>query len=161
MAVPNTSVNKALKKGIQTIYRELFQYIYIRFMDEEKTLKDDVYEESERKVYQKPIRLLGHFSRERVVAQDSVRVTEEKEFFKIPVAEFEAHGIKYTSVEDLDKLRKAVIQMKGLTYQIDEVNPTSMVAGDFLVVRFDASPMKDYIADEYDRLRMEIGDSYA
>ena len=153
---PNKQVNKALNKGLQKIYKELFQYIHIRFMDESRTLVDDVYGETRRKAYLPPIKVLGHYVRERSKDADYVKSTDEKETFKVPIQEFKDNNIPYTSQEDIEALRKIVIQFKGFTYQVEEVNPRSVVAGDFLMVTFWAIPAKDYVPDEYDRLREEV-----
>lgn len=150
MATPNKSVNRAFQKGLQLIYKELFQYIYLRFMDENKTKIDDIYEETKNKVYKPPIKLLGHYVRERKYDQNPILKTEEKETFKIPVQEFYDHNIGFKTLEEIEALRKAVIQFEGHTYKIDEVNPRSVVAGDFLIVHIVASPVDLYISDEYD-----------
>ena len=150
MATPNKAVNRAFQKGLQLIYKELFQYIYLRFMDEEKTAVDDIYAESKLKVYKTPIKLLGHYVRKRYNDSNPVLKTEEKETFKIPVQEFYDHNIGFKTLEEIEALRKAVIQFGGHTYKIDEVNPRSVVAGDFLVVTLWASPTDDYVSDDYD-----------
>lgn len=150
MSTPNKAVNRAFEKGLQLIYKELFQYIYLRFMDEEKTAVNDVYAESELKIYKKPIKLLGHYVRKRYYDHNPILKTNERETFKIPVQEFYDHSIGFKTREELEALRKAVIQFGGHTYKIDEVNPRAVVAGDFLVVVIAASPTDDYISDDYD-----------
>lgn len=150
VATPNKSVNRAFQKGLQLIYKELFQYIHLRFMDEEKTKIDSVYGETRLKVYKPPIKLLGHYVRRRSYDQNPVLKTDERETFKIPVQEFYDHNVGFRTAEEMEALRKAVIQFSGFTYQIDEVNPRSVVAGDFLIVTIVASPAEIYIPDDYD-----------
>lgn len=150
MATPNKAVNRAFQKGLQLIYKEMFQYIYLRFMDEKATKIDDVYAETKDKVYKPPIKLLGHYVRERSYDQSPVLKTDERETFKIPVQEFYDHNIGFKTLEEIEALRKAVIQFGGHTYKIDEVNPRSVIAGDFLIVSIIASPVDFYNLDEYD-----------
>lgn len=150
VATPNKAVNRAFQKGLQLIYKELFQYIYLRFMDESKTKVDSVYGETTLKVYKPPIKMLGHYVRRRSYHHEPVLKTDERETFKIPVQEFYDHNVGFRTAEEIEALRKAVIQFSGFTYKIDEVNPRSVVAGDFLIVTLVASPAEDYISDEYD-----------
>ena len=151
MATPNTSVQRAFLKGLQKIYKELFQYVYVRFMDHSRTVVDDVYGETHRKAYLKPIKMLGHFRRERSKDTDPVKSESETVTIKIPIHEFIDNGIEFTKQEDLEMLKQAVILFNGEAYQVDEVNPYSVVAGQYLMCTFDCQKAEDYVPDEYDR----------
>ena len=140
MATPNLSVQKAFLSGLQTIYKELFQYGYIHFLDTASTSIDDVYGETNQKVYEPPIKILCHYVRDRSKDNDPIKETDEKVTIKVPVKEFQDNGIPFETREDLKALRQAVIIFNDEAYQIDEVNTKSMVAGQFLVISFDCSP---------------------
>lgn len=150
MATPNLSVQRAFLSGLQTIYKELFQYGYIRFLDTSSTEVDEVYGETDRKAYYPPVKLLCHYVRDRTKDVDPIKETDEKVTIKIPVKEFQDNDIPFESHEDLQALRKAVIIFNGEAYQIDEVNTKAMVAGQFLVLSFDCSPAGDYVGDSVD-----------
>lgn len=154
MKVPNTSAQKKFLKGLQKIYRKLFQNVKIRFLDDSTEI-DSVYGESTAKKYQPPIEILGHFQRTRVQDQDPVKETDEVETVKIPIQEFLDKGIPFSSWEDLEVLRQIIIQVNGLTYTVEEVNPRSMIAGQFLVCSFTCQPYKDYVPDEYDEVETD------
>ena len=149
MATPNLSVQKAFLSGLQTIYKELFQYGYIRFLDTSSTEVDDVYGETKHKVYKPPIEILCHFVRIRTKDKDPVKETDEKVTIKVPVKEFQDNGIPFETHNDLKVLRQAVIIFNSEAYQIDEVDTKSMVAGQFLVISFDCSPCDDYVDDTH------------
>ena len=143
MATPNLSVQKAFLSGLQTIYKELFQYGYIRFLDTSSTEVDDVYGETKHKAYKPPIEILCHFVHNRTKDKDPIKETDEKVTIKVPVKELQDNNIPFETHEDLKKLRQAVIIFNNEAYQIDEVNTKSMVAGQFLVISFDCSPCDD------------------
>ena len=145
MATPNLSVQKAFLSGLQIIYKELFQYGYIRFLDTASTEVDDVYGETNQKVYEPPIKILCHYVRDRSKDTDPIKETDEKVTIKVPVQEFQDKDIPFETHEDLKVLRQAVIIFNNESYQIDEVNTNSMVAGQFLVISFDCSPCDDYV----------------
>ena len=149
MTTPNLSIQKAFLSGLQTIYKELFQYGYIRFLDTTSTEVDDVYGETNQKVYEPPIKILCHFVRSRTKDKDPVKETDEKVTIKVPVKELQDNGIPFETREDLKVLRQAVIIFNNEAYQIDEVNTKSMVAGQFLVISFDCSPCDDYVDDYF------------
>ena len=130
----------AFLSGLQTIYKELFQYGYIRFLDTLSTEVDVVYGETKHKVYKPPIKILCHFVRNRSKDKDPVKETDEKVKIKVPVKELQDNSIPFETHNDLKVLRQAVIIFNGEAYQIDEVNTKSMVAGQFLVISFDCSP---------------------
>lgn len=147
MATPNLSVQKAFLSGLQTIYKELFQYGYIRLLDTSSTEVDDVYGETNQKVYKPPIEILCHYVRIRSKDTDPVKETDEKVTIKVPVKEFQDNNIPFETHEDLRVLKQAVIIFNREAYQIDEVDTKSMVAGQFLVISFDCSPCDDYVDD--------------
>ncbi len=147
MATPNLSVQKAFLSGLQIIYKELFQYGNIRFLNTASTEVDVVYGETNQKVYKPPIKILCHFVRNRSKDKEPVKETDEKVKIKVPVKEFQDNGIPFETHNDLKVLRQAVIIFNGEAYQIDEVNTESMVAGQFIVISFDCSPCYDYVDD--------------
>ena len=147
MATPNLSVQKAFLSGLQVIYKELFQYGYIRFLNTASTEVDVVYGETNQKVYKPPIKILCHFVRNRSKDKDPVKETDEKVKIKVPIKELQDNGIPFETHNDLKSLRQAVIIFNSEAYQIDEVNTESMIAGQFLVISFDCSPCYDYVND--------------
>lgn len=149
MATPNLSVQKAFISGLQVIYKELFQYGYIRFLNTASTEVDVVYGETNQKVYKPPIKILCHFVRNRSNDKDPVKETDEKVKIKVPIKELQDNGIPFETHNDLKSLRQAVIIFNSEAYQIDEVNTKSMIAGQFLVISFDCSPCYDYVDDTH------------
>lgn len=147
MATPNLSVQKAFLSGLQVIYKELFQYGYIRFLNTASTEVDVVYGETNQKVYKPPIKILCHFVRNRSKDKDPVKETDEKVKIKVPIKELQDNNIPFETHNDLKSLRQAVIIFNSEAYQIDEVNTESMVAGQFIVISFDCSPCYDYVDD--------------
>ena len=119
MATPNLSVQKAFLSGLQTIYKELFQYGYIRFLDTSSTEVDDVYGETKHKVYKPPIEILCHFVRIRTKDKDPVKETDEKVTIKVPVKELQDNNIPFETHEDLRVLKQAVIIFNREAYQVD------------------------------------------
>lgn len=153
MKVPNQHAQKKFLKGLQKIYRKLFQNVKIRFLDESTEI-DSVYGEPSDGVkrYLPPIEILGHFNRKREKDDDPVKETDEQEVIKIPIQEFLDKNIPFSSWEDLEVLRQMIIQVNGLTYTVEEVNPRAMVAGQFLVCQFTCKPYTEYVPDEYDEV---------
>ena len=149
MATPNLSIQKAFLSGLQVIYKELFQYGYIRFLNTASTEVDVVYGETNQKVYKPPIKILCHFVRNRSKYEDPVKETDEKVKIKVPVKESQDNGIPFETHNDLKSLRQAVIIFNSEAYQIDEVNTESMIAGQFLVISSDCSPCDDYVDDTH------------
>ena len=147
MATPNLSVQKAFLSGLQIIYKELFQYGYIRFLNTASTSVDVVYGETNQKVYKPPIKILCHFVRNRSKDKDPVKETEEKVKIKVPIKELQDNNIPFETHNDLKSLRQAVIIFNSEAYQIDEVNTESMIAGQFIAISFDCSPCYDYVND--------------
>ena len=48
---------------------------------------------------------------------------KEREIFKFPIQELYDYNIEFKTFEEIETLRKAVMQFGGHTYKIDEVNP--------------------------------------
>lgn len=136
MSVPNTSAQRAFLKGIQKIYKSLFQYGRIRFLDTENTNVDPVYGETSEKYYTEGYEVLCHFTRDRNKDSEPMKDTEEKVIIKVPIQEFLDKGIAFSSNEDIDVLMHCILEFNGERYRVDEVNPYSMVAGQFLMCQF-------------------------
>ena len=76
MSVPNTSAQRAFLKGLQKIYKSLFQYGRIRFLDTENTNVDPVYGETSEKYYTEGYEVLCHFTRDRNKDSEPMKDTE-------------------------------------------------------------------------------------
>ena len=106
MSVPNISAQKSLLKGLQVIYKKLFQNAIIWFLDSDSSTLDSVYDESSKKVYTNGKEVLSHFMRTRSKDSDPIKETEEKVTFKFPIQEFLDKDIPFVSNDDLEILRK-------------------------------------------------------
>ena len=157
MSVPNISAQKSLLKGLQVIYKKLFQNAIIWFLDSDSSTLDSVYDESSKKVYTNGKEVLSHFMRTRSKDSDPIKETEEKVTFKFPIQEFLDKDIPFVSNDDLEILRKCLVEFNGQYYYVEEVNPYSMVAGQYLVCEFhcqiaDANELEFVVEDSTEDL---------
>lgn len=144
MAVPNKSAQRAFLKGLQLIYKKLFQYSVLWFLSDD-TSTDSVYDETPKKIYHNGLQLLSHYARERNKDSDPVKETDERVVFKFPIQEFIDNNISFKSNADLEILRKCLIEFNGEYYKVEEVNPYSVVAGEYLMCQFKCLREEDEI----------------
>lgn len=157
MSVPNKSAQRAFLKGLQLIYKKLFQYSVIWFLDED-TETDSVYDETPKKVYHNGIQVLSHYVRERDKDSDPIKETDEKIVFKVPIQEFIDNEIPFSANEDLEVLRKCIIEFNGEYYRVEEVNPYSVVAGQYLMCQFRCLREEDELEFKTEEVEETEGD---
>ena len=149
MATPDTEIQSAFLKGFQEAYAAMFQYLYIRLLDTTSTIVN-VYGETSSKVYKKPIKILGHLRTVREEEQDPNKETKEVTNIRIPVQELIDNNIPFSTEADYEVLRQAIFRYGNFTYQVDELTPRSLIAGQYVLFSFTCSPVLNYKKDEYD-----------
>lgn len=142
-------VREAFLEGTLEIYQNMMtDELSFYLLDTEDT-SINIYGEAITRKYKDPIKLWGKIVVERnpdgeVDFDNGVT----KCTITIPTQDFILKGIDY-SPKNYNTLRQGVFEYKGVTYQIDEINPTTMVADEFIFHKFSCSEVKiDFLAKE-------------
>lgn len=151
MAMSNEliEVRDAFLEGTLEIYQNMMsEEINIYLLDTENTIVN-LYGESTSKKYKDPISLWGKIIVDRKPDGEidfdngTVNCT-----IIIPTKDFIDKGIDYAP-SNYSTLRQSVFEYKGVFYQVDEINPTTMVANEFIFHKFSCSEVKiDFLAKE-------------
>lgn len=132
------SIQKDFLDGTQEIFSTLFNdgkttgaNLYLL---SEKT-KTNVYGESKYKMYQPPKLLVAQVRLNPTQGEQDVEVIKESAVFVVPTKSLLDNNLGVTN-DDLDEMRKGVIEFKGVYYTIDNILPKAFVGNVFLFYHF-------------------------
>lgn len=131
MAVePDNSIQQAFQDGIEEVFSTLLcNHLIMQFLDENSTQVDDLYGETNTKVYEETqyelvAKVEYYFSK----GSSSEETVIRKAKFRVPTKQFTTLGIPFLSEEDWERMRKAKFIYEGTEYLCDEVTPMTLVA---------------------------------
>lgn len=109
--------------------------IYIKLLDEENSVPDNIYGEAQSKVYHPPLKLVGKFSLTMKEGEQPIEGIQDFAVAKIATKSLIDNGIDI-SPQNYSYLHKAVIVYDGVEYPVQEVTPTTNVDDVFLFFEF-------------------------
>lgn len=131
MAVePQNRIQRAFQNGIEKVYSKLLcNHLFMQFLDETATEIDDLYEETNKKVYEETqYELIAkvEYSHPKGTAPEETVI--ETATFRVPTKQFTTLGIPFLTEADWERMRKAKFIYEGTEYLCDEVKPSTLVA---------------------------------
>lgn len=131
MAVePNNVIQQEFQDGIEEVYSTLLcNHLFMYFLDEKNTVKNDIYEETSEKVYEEtPYELIAKVEYSHPKGEGFEETVIRTATFKVPTKQFTTLGIPFLSEADWEKMRKAKFVYEGTEYECDTVTPQTLVA---------------------------------
>lgn len=97
--------------------------------------KTNVYGESKYKIYQPPKLLVAQVRLTPTQGEQDVEAIKENAVFVVPIKSLQDNDLGVTN-DDLDEMRKGVIEYKGVFYTIDNILPKAYIEDVFLFYHF-------------------------
>jgi hypothetical protein len=132
------SVGKDFYDGVYEIYQEIYtEEISISLLDTVNTVVDEVYHESDNKVYLPPILLLGKVA-EGDFKESDIPIEQVKfnMLFTVPTKEMEVKKVPFITDEEISNLKKAKFTYNGVKYIVQYIAPTTRIGGTYLTFKF-------------------------
>ena len=152
------SIRKDFVDGVYDIFTALFNdgvtdgvYLYL-LSDKTRT---NVYKESKYKLYKQPILLVAQARLTPTHGGEDVKGIKDQATFIIPLKSLQDNNLGVTN-DDLDILRKGVIEFHGTFYTIDNILPKAYIEDVFLMYHFECTEEKHLT----NLLIDESGDTY-
>lgn len=145
MAVePNNLIQQEFQDGIEEVYSTLLcNHLFMYFLDEVNTVKNDIYEETSEKVYEEtPYELIAKVEYSHPKGEGFEETVIRKATFKVPTKQFTTLGIPFLSEADWEKMRKAKFVYEGTEYECDTATPQTLVADLWQFFIFDCTEAK-------------------
>ena len=138
------SIRKDFVDGVQEIFTTLFNEgksdgLNLYLMSE--NTKTNVYKESKYKLYKAPIRLVTQARLTPTHGEQDVEVVKDKAVFIVPLKALQEAELGVTN-DDLDTMRKAVVEFHGVFYNVDNISPKAYIEDVFLMYQFDCTESK-------------------
>lgn len=122
--------------------------IRLYLLDEEVT-ETNVYDETVKKRYKKPIQLIGRVVADFEKGENEVQGIEVSATITIPTKQLKKNNIPHATMHDLEVLRKGVLSYNNFNYLIEEVKPKTLVADMWQFYDFTCQLDKvDYLLEE-------------
>lgn len=132
-----TDIREEFLEGIDEVFSIMFtdngaEKVKFHFMDDEATKINDVYRETDLKVYKDPIELVAkvvtHFTKEDLPSMDM----EIDAIITVPTLELIKKEIPRHTLADLKTLTRGKFSFKDVDpYNVERVVPTTLVAGEW------------------------------
>lgn len=140
----NQSIQRAFIDGMQTVFTTLFNDgevdgLNLYLMSNET--KKNVYDETKYKVYKTPIKLVCQARLTPTQGNEDVKGIKDIATFVVPLKSLQLNNLGVTN-NDLDIMRKGVIEFHGVYYTIDNILPKSYVEDVFLFYHFECTEDK-------------------
>lgn len=139
------SIRNDFVDGVQEIFTTLFNdgetdgiNLYLL---SEKT-KVNVYGENKFKTYQQPKRLSTQARLTPTQGEQDVEGVKDKAIFVVPLKSLQNRELGVTN-EDLDIMRKGVIEFHGVYYTVDNILPKAYIEDVFLMYHFVCTELKN------------------
>lgn len=149
------SIRKDFVDGVQEIFTTLFTdgvndgiNLYL-LSDKTKT---NVYKESKYKVYKAPKLLVVQARLTPTQGEQDVETIKDKAVFTVPLKSLTDNNLGVTN-DDLDTMRKGVIEFHGVYYTIDNIIPKAYITDVFLMYQFECTEdkyVKSILVEESD-----------
>lgn len=140
---PNNEIQKAFLDGIEEVYSTLLcNHLQLAFLNEDDTVRDDLYGETVHKVYDEPYELIAKVDYEHPKGERPEETVIRKATFRVPTKQFITLGIPFLTESDWERMRKAKLTYEGMEYEIDEVKPSTLVADLWQFFEFRATEKK-------------------
>lgn len=132
------SIRKDFVDGVQEIFTTLFNDgesdgIKLYLLSEDTTT--NVYRESKYKVYHPPKMLATQARLTPTQGEQDVETVKDRAVFVVPLKSLQERGLGVTN-DDLDIMRKGVIEFHGVFYTIDNILPKAYIEDVFLMYHF-------------------------
>lgn len=131
MAVePQNLIQKAFQDGIEEVFSTLLcNHLFMQFLDEMATKIDDLYGETNKKVYEeKKYELIAKVEYSSLKGSAPEETVIDTATFKVPTKQFTTLGIPFLTEADWERMRKAKFTYEGTEYLCDTVKPSTLVA---------------------------------
>lgn len=133
------SIRKDFVEGVQEIFTTLFNDGVTDGLDlylmSENTSSNNVYRENKYKMYKAPKRLVTQARLTPTQGEKDVEVIKDKAVFVVPLRSLQDNNLGVTN-NDLDIMRKGVIEFHGVYYTIDNILPKAYIEDVFLMYHF-------------------------
>ena len=130
------NIHQEFLDGVFEVYDTLLSSnIYIKLLDEQNSLPDNIYGEAQTKVYLPPVKLVGKFSLTMQEGEQPIEGIQDFVVAKIATKSLIDAGLDI-SPQNYASLNKAVIVYDGVDYPVQEVTPTTNVDDVFLFYEF-------------------------
>ena len=135
---PNNDIQSEFLAGIEEVYSTLLcNHLFLCFLNEEASSVDDLYEETSHKEYGEPIELIAKVQYTDEKGEEPEATVKRTASIRLPVLQLIRKGIPFLSVEDREIIRQAKLVYEGAEFEIDTVEPSTLVADiwQFLEIR--------------------------
>ena len=143
------SIRKDFVDGVQEIFTTLFNDGVTDglnlYLISENTSSNNVYKENKYKVYKKPKRLVTQARLTPTQGDKDVEGIRDKAVFIVPLKSLQDNDLGVTN-DDLDVMRRGVIEFQGVLYTIENILPKAYIEDVFLMYHFIC--IEDKYADE-------------
>lgn len=134
----SSDIQKDFCEGVNEIFEELFdKTVYFYGLNEENS-KINVYNEATSRYYNEPIDFLAHPLLNVAQEDEYNKTSKYNSSFIVPMYQFLVKGLP-TTKEAFEQMKKGAVRYKDITYQIDEIAPTTNVKDMFLFVKITCS----------------------
>ena len=132
------SIRKDFVDGVQEIFTTLFNDgvndgINLYLLSDKTEV--NVYGESKCKTYKPPKLLVAQANLIPTQGEQDVQVIKDNAVFTVPLKSLQNNDLGVTN-EDLDTLRKGVIEFHGVYYTIDNIIPKAFIEDVYLMYQF-------------------------
>lgn len=146
---PNNDIQSDFLEGIEEVYSTLLcNHLFLSFLDEEGTEIDDLYGETTHKYYGEPVELIAKVQYTDEKGEEPESTVKRTASIRLPVYQLIKKGIPFLSVEDREKIRQAKLIYEGAEYEIDTVEPSTLVADIWQFLEIRATMKKEAYFDE-------------
>ena len=138
------SIRKDFVDGVYDIFTTLFtdgvnDGLNLYLLSE--STKPNVYGENKYKVYKAPILLVCKAQLSPTQGNQTVEEIKDVAVFTVPIKSLQDANLGVTN-DDLDTMRKAVIEFHGVFYNIDNITPNAYIEDTYLMYKFDCTEDK-------------------
>ena len=138
------SIQKDFVDGLNEIFTTLFndgKTDGIKLYLISENTKINVYGESKYKKYKEPKLLVAQARLTPVQGEQDVEVIKDKAVFVVPLKSLQSNNLGVSN-DDLDVMRKGVIEFHNTFYTIDNISPKAYIEDVFLMYHFECTEDK-------------------
>ena len=138
------SIRKDFVDGVYEIFTTLFNEgvsdgLNLYLLSD--NTKPNVYGEQKYKTYKAPITLVCKAQLTPTQGGQTVEEVKDKAVFIVPLKALQEAELGVTN-DDLDTMRKAVVEFHGVFYNVDNISPKAYIEDVFLMYQFDCTESK-------------------
>lgn len=135
---PENEIQHEFLEGIEEVYSTLLcNHLFMSFLDLTETDVDDLYEETSHKTYGEPVELIAKVQYTDEKGESPETTVKRTASIRLPTYQLIKKEIPFLTVEDRELIRQAKLTYEGDEYEIDTVEPSTLVADlwQFLEIR--------------------------